>query len=1358
MKALRESLLSRGSTRESQKKYNALLNEADIGENQRGCDVVVKDLSYWCDDGSGVMLEILCRVSAHFQSGEMCAVMGSSGAGKSTFLDLVAGRKSVGITQGDLLFNNRPRSSKNEKHSAYVMQDDVVLGSLTVRESLQYAARFRLPHGTRPDVIDSRVRLVMDLLELTHIADSRVGGADEGRGISGGERKRLCVGIEIIHFPNLIFLDEPTSGLDAGIALEVMSSVRRLTDFKRTVFATIHQPGPDLFSLFDKVMLLRRGSVIYFGPVADVVSYLTSPTLGFKLESYSNPADFMLKVASKKVKPIGASEPLSHAELVHAYESSDLWKDVKQRITSAMRQPLQPLQPPAPRPGTMAQFRTLLSRTWTVARRDRVTKILFVKSALVALFYGSLHYQLDHTFDGAIERFNLFFYVMLAHVLSNFQAIVEFFLKKVLYRREKAAGLYGTVTFLVVTWSIYLYLTFLTSLLFTVVLYWIVGLNSDAWVKHWMFGYALQVMGVSMMILIGVCSKSSQAAFIVMPFIFLLSLAFAGFLIPVDEIPAGYQWLADISFSRWGITGFSIMEFEDTDCWPATLSTGEEICFTDEEVLDKFNAADHSLRQVFGFIFMWIGAMTFLTIVVMRFLEDRSALEHGDPSLMEHVVTKMRQTVSRQSVHFSAAAGLVGAGGSGGTVRNVEGSPAGVTGAPVSRSRSRCHSRSRAGRPGAGRYGELHSHDGLSDEEDDPVAVEARLSRATARGGCTLIAKDLGYSVSAPGDSGSRRRWRKKTETVTRQIVSGVSMCVRPSELCAIMGPSGAGKSTLLDVLAGWKTTGDVSGQLLFNGKPRVSVHDPPSAYVLQDDLHLPTLSVRETLEYAALFRMPVTTTPVARQERIDLLVGVLGLKNSEDTYVGGEELKGISGGERKRLSIGVEIINLPNLIFLDEPTSGLDSEIAFEVISSVREICDLNRTAFATVHQPSPELFQLFDKVLLMAKGQMVYFGAVSNVVSYFSDPPLEYRICQFENPADFILNIASMKVLPPGAGQSAGASADLFDVESTPEMRAVQLARLFATSTAYAKLQCEIDTHMHAEHATDSGEAEIAAAVLRSEGTVTPLAFQFKTLIRRAFTVMYRTNVLRLLIIRNVMSALIYGSLFYDLPDDTEEGVSLRVSVLFQAVMNFSTTTYQAIPDLCDGKHIFLRERNAGAYSTAAYCLVSFLVYLPILVLNTIIFSTIIYFMVGLRQEVDAVLYFYFVAFLTQLAGLSMIQMIASRFRNSKEASGVAGIPILFVVFFMGYAPKLPDVPSGWKWATYIPFARYSFAGLAVNEIKDYEDLEGELGSTVSGQDILDDLDFGSWKRWSTIVIVVAFAVVQEFFVYRTLKRTTL
>ncbi|KAF5200785.1 Abc transporter g family member, partial [Thalictrum thalictroides] len=233
--------------------------------------------------------------------------------------------------------------------------------------------------------------------------------------------------------------------------------------------------------------------------------------------------------------------------------------------------------------------------------------------------------------------------------------------------------------------------------------------------------------------------------------------------------------------------------------------------------------------------------------------------------------------------------------------------------------------------------------------------------------GVLLTWQDLWVTVSA----GKNR---------SHPILQGLTGYAQPGEVLAIMGPSGCGKSTLLDALAGrLDSSTRQSGQILVNGRTQRLAFGT-SAYVTQDDTLMTTLTVREAVYYSALLQLPDSMPTSEKRKRADITIKEMGLQDAMNTRIGGWGNKGISGGQKRRVSICIEILTRPKLLFLDEPTSGLDSAASYHVMKRIVGLAKQDgRTVIASIHQPSSEVFELFYNLCLLSSGKTVYFGPAS-------------------------------------------------------------------------------------------------------------------------------------------------------------------------------------------------------------------------------------------------------------------------------------------------------------------------------------------------------------------------------------------
>eukprot|EP00581_Thalassiosira_minuscula_P015180 CAMPEP_0183715372 /NCGR_PEP_ID=MMETSP0737-20130205/9619_1 /TAXON_ID=385413 /ORGANISM="Thalassiosira miniscula, Strain CCMP1093" /LENGTH=1519 /DNA_ID=CAMNT_0025944463 /DNA_START=22 /DNA_END=4581 /DNA_ORIENTATION=- len=307
-------------------------------------DLSFKDIIYEVKASKGSeTLRLLNNISGVFSAGRMCALMGESGAGKTTLMDVIALRKGGGDIQGEVLLNGFPQESDSFRRcSGYVEQFDVQSAELTVRETIRFSAQLRLqksdPVYNTPNGLEQHINFIIDVLELTREADSLVGNEEEG-GLTFEQKKRLSIAVEVAASPSIIFLDEPTSGLDARAALLVMNAMKKLCDSGRTVVATIHQPSSAVFDMFDDLMLLKKGGeVVFFGDLgvcsANLVAYFEE--LGAtRMNKGENPATWMLNVLGQKIMSKGNDtdgEPLNFAE---AWKDSSNYVDLQRRLSEA---------------------------------------------------------------------------------------------------------------------------------------------------------------------------------------------------------------------------------------------------------------------------------------------------------------------------------------------------------------------------------------------------------------------------------------------------------------------------------------------------------------------------------------------------------------------------------------------------------------------------------------------------------------------------------------------------------------------------------------------------------------------------------------------------------------------------------------------------------------------------------------------------------------------------------------------------------------------------------------------------------------------------------------------------------------
>ncbi|ESR37047.1 hypothetical protein CICLE_v10027954mg [Citrus x clementina] len=324
-----------------------------------------------------------------------------------------------------------------------------------------------------------------------------------------------------------------------------------------------------------------------------------------------------------------------------------------------------------------------------------------------------------------------------------------------------------------------------------------------------------------------------------------------------------------------------------------------------------------------------------------------------------------------------------------------------------------------------------------------------------------------------------------------RSILQGLTGYARPGELLAIMGPSGCGKSTLLDALAGRLGSNTrQAGEILINGRKRALAYGT-SAYVTQDDALITTLTVSEAVYYSAQLQLPDTMTKLQKKERAEMTIKEMGLQDAMNTRIGGWGAKGLSGGQKRRVSICIEMLTRPKLLFLDEPTSGLDSAASYYVMSRIAKLDQRDhgvgsRTIITSIHQPSSEVFQLFHNLCLLSSGQTVYFGPASAANEFFA---LNGFPCPtLQNPSDHFLKTINKDFQEDIEKGLAGV---------VPTQEAIDiLTKSYKSSDSYLQVRSQVAEICKAQ---DSG-------ALEKKSTHADFLTQCIVLTSRSFVNMYR------------------------------------------------------------------------------------------------------------------------------------------------------------------------------------------------------------------------------------------------------------
>nr|XP_007149406.1 hypothetical protein PHAVU_005G067600g [Phaseolus vulgaris]ESW21400.1 hypothetical protein PHAVU_005G067600g [Phaseolus vulgaris] len=511
-------------------------------------------------------------------------------------------------------------------------------------------------------------------------------------------------------------------------------------------------------------------------------------------------------------------------------------------------------------------------------------------------------------------------------------------------------------------------------------------------------------------------------------------------------------------------------------------------------------------------------------------------------------------------------------------------------------------------------------------------------------------------------------------------ILKDVNCEARPGELTAIAGPSGAGKTTLLEILAGRiSPCNKVSGHVLVNHRPMdVNRFRRTSGYVTQDDALFPSLTVRETLMYSAMLRLPGGRKVAA--VRVEELMKELGLDHIADSRIGGASDHGISGGERRRVSIGVDLVHDPAVILIDEPTSGLDSASALNVVSLLRLVAfNQGKTIILTIHQPGFRILELFDGLILLSDGFVMHNGSLNLLEARLK--LAGHHIPDHVNVLEFALDVKQNDY----------------------------------------------------NHNDNLGTTIFVTRILQA-----------------------------------IVAGFILGSIFFNVGNQQSHAALQTRSGFFAFSLTFLlSSTTEGLPIFLAERRGFMRETSGGAYRVSSYVLANALVFLPFLLLVGLLYSTPVYWLVGLRKDIDGFLYFSVVVWLVLLMSNSLVACFSALVPNFILGSSViAGLMGSFFLF-SGYFISEEKIPSYWIYMHYLSLFKYPFECLMINEYG------GERGKTrcleiSNGKCILHGVEFlrqqglKDSQKWSNLPVMLSFIVgyrVLNFFIlwfrcYRTRK----
>ncbi|PPR84605.1 hypothetical protein GOBAR_AA36107 [Gossypium barbadense] len=1087
-------------------------------------------------------LNILKDISGIIKPSRMTLLLGPPSSGKTTLLLALAGKLDPSLkVSGEVSYNGyKLNEFVPQKTSAYISQHDVHVPEMTVQETLDFSARCQ-GVGTRYDLLSELARrekyagiypepevdlfmkataiegaesslvtdYILKMLGLDICKDTIVGD-QMIRGISGGQKKRVTTGEMIVGPTKTLFMDEISTGLDSSTTYQVvkcLQQIAHLTD--ATIFMSLLQPAPETFDLFDDIVLISEGRIVYQGPREHVVEFFES--CGFKCPERKGVADFLQEVTSKKDQEqywADGSKPYSYV-LVTEFANRFKKFHVGVQLANELSMPFDKSR------GHKAAL---------VFSRYSVTKLELLKACWDK--------------EVLLMKRNSFFYIFKTTqiIIIAFFASTVFLRTRLHHRDEEDALLYnGALLYSLITNMFNGYPEI--SLMITRLPVFFKQRDHLLY-PAWAFAIPLLVTKIPLAIFETIAWMT------------------------LTYYPIGFAPGADRFFKKMLVVfmiqqmSASLFRLISGVCRTIVVSnTGGMFALMFVAFLGGFTlprltkAYIYETAQIpkwwkWGY---WLSPLSYgyTSLSVNEMYAPRWINRRASDNVTELGVAMLEELEIYRNKNWY----WIGVGALLGfcilfnvlftlalTYLNPPAGPQAV----------------------------------LPQDTGDETDSQSNPTRATTKKGMVLPFTPLAmsfdkvnYDVDMPAEMKAQGVAENRL-----QLLREATGAFRPGILTALMGVSGAGKTTLMDVLAGRKTGGYIEGDVRISGFPkRQETFARVSGYCEQTDIHSPQITVRESLIFSAFLRLPKEINNKEKMTFVDQVMKLVELDDLKDGLVGLPGVTGLSTEQRKRLTIAVELVANPSIIFMDEPTSGLDARAAAIVMRTVRNTVDTGRTVVCTIHQPSIDIFEAFDELLLMKRGgQVIYFGRLGRnsqkIIEYFEAVPGITKIKEKQNPATWMLEVSS-----------AAVEAQL----------GIDFAEHYKSSSLYQQNQALVK----ALSTPPPGANDLHFITQYSQ----PMWGQFRCCLWKQFKAYWRTpeyNLVRLGF--TLIAALIIGSIFWGAGTKMKNATQLSVitggmyvAAMFLGVNNCQT----AQPVVAIERSIFYRERAAGMYSALPYAL---------------------------------------------------------------------------------------------------------------------------------------------------------------------------
>ncbi|KAL5127602.1 Pleiotropic drug resistance protein 1 [Glycine soja] len=1226
-------------------------------------------------------LRILQNISGIIKPRRMTLLLGPPGSGKTTLLLALAGKLGKDLKHsGRVTYNGHELEEfVPQRTSAYISQYDNHIGEMTVRETLAFSARCQgvgqnyeilaellrreKQAKIKPDPdIDSYMKAaalgrqrtsvvtdyILKILGLEVCADIMVGDGMI-RGISGGQKKRVTTGEMLVGPIKVLFMDEISTGLDSSTTFQIINSIRQsIHILNGTALVSLLQPAPETYELFDDIILLTDGQIVYQGPRENVLEFFES--MGFKCPERKGVADFLQEVTSKKDQWqywVRKDEPYSFVtvkDFAEAFQLFHIGQNLGEELASPFdRSKSHPNVLTTKKYGVNKKelLRACASREFLLMKRNsfvyifKVTQLIYLAIITTTLFLRTKMHR-DTVEDGGAYMGALFFAVTVA-MFNGISELNMAIMKLPVFYKQRDLLFYPAWAYSLPPWILKIPITLIEVAIWEGISYYAIGFDPSLY----LIILCINQMASSLFRLMAAFGRDVIVANTAGSFALLIVLVLGGFVISRENVHKWFLWGYWSSPLMYGQNAIAVNEFLGHSWRKVTPNSNETLGVLILKTRGFFPEAYWywiGVGALIGYVFLYNFLFTLALQYLSPFRKDQAS-GLSQEKLLERNASTAEELIQLPKGNSSSETNIV--------------------------EEANIPSRSFSGRI-----------------SDDKASGSGRRGMVLPFQPLSLTFDEMKYSVDMPQEMKKQGVFEERLE-----LLKGVSGVFRPGVLTALMGVSGAGKTTLMDVLAGRKTGGYIEGSITISGYPkRQETFARISGYCEQFDIHSPNVTVYESLLYSAWLRLPREVDRATRKMFIEEVMELVELNSIREALVGLPGENGLSTEQRKRLTIAVELVANPSIIFMDEPTSGLDARAAAIVMRTVRNTVNTGRTVVCTIHQPSIDIFDAFDELLLLKLGgEQIYAGPLgrhcSHLIQYFEAIQGVPKIKEGYNPATWMLEVTS-------AGTEASIKVNFTNVYRNSELygRNKQLIQELSIPPQGSR-----DLHFDSQY---------------SQTLVT----QCKACLWKQHLSYWRnTSYTAVRLLFTMLIALLFGIIFWDigLKRSKEQDLfnamgSMYAAVTFIGVQNGASVQ----PIIAVERTVFYRERAAGMYSALPYALAQVIIELPHILVQALMYGIIVYAMMGFDWTTSKFLWYLFFMYFTFLYYTFYGMMTMAITPNAHVAAILSSAFYAIWSLFSGFVIPLSRIPIWWKWYYWICPVAWTLNGLVASQYGDNRD----------------------------------------------------